>query len=1115
MKQIAWLGIVLLSLASLSFGEGSELRLMRHPTLSKTQVVFAYAGDLWIASREGGDATRLTTGVGNESSPFFSPDGKWVAFTGEYDGNVDVYTVAATGGIPKRLTYHPGTDNVAGWTPDGRQILFVSQRNSTSGRFARLFTMPLDGVFASDVPLPMAYEGAYSADGKRLAYTPIPRAFSAWKRYRGGMTSLIWIADLPDSSVQPIPRDNSNDFNPMWVGDKVYFLSDRNGPVTLFAYDTKSRKLATAFAHNGLDIKSAAAGPDAIVYEQFGSLHLFDWRAGKSKMLPVRINADMLGVRSKFEKVSSRITNATISPTGARAVFEARGEILTVPAEKGDVRNLTRTAGVAERDPSWSPDGKWIAYFSDESGEYALHLRDQKGLGEVKKIGLGNPASFFYSPVWSPDSKRIAYSDKRLNLWHLDIEKGVPVKFDTLRRGFGMNLVWSPDSRWITYTKPLKSWYSAVFVYSVEDTKVTQITDGLSDAGHPVFDASGKYLYFTASTDVGPRVFGFDMSSYPHRATRSVYVCVLKKDLPSPLAPESDDEKSEDEKKKEENKDDKSGDKAAEGTEGKKNGDKADTQADKKADTAGKSSDKKTPPKVEVHFENISQRILALPIPARDYVALAAGKANMLFVAERPTDAGSSGATLHKFDLEKRKLDKVADKINAFEISANGEKMLYRREQNWFIASSSLPVKPGEGKLKMDEMEVFVDPREEWKQMYRETWRIERDFFYDPNHHGLDLSATAKRYEPYVDALMHRADLNYLFQEMLGELSVGHLYVGGGDVPDPRRVAGGLLGADYKIENGRYRFSTVYNGENWNPQLRAPLTQPGVNVVVGEYLLAVNGRNMAAADNVYQFFEATANKQVVLRVGPNPDGTGSREVTVVPVANDIPLRNLAWVEENRRKVDQASGGKLAYVYLPDTAQGGYSFFNRYFFSQTDKEGVVVDERFNSGGHSADYIIDYLRKPLMSYWAVRDGEDFRAPFGTIPGPKAMLVNQYSGSGGDLMPWMFRRAGVGPLIGKRTWGGLVGIGGYPTLIDGGSVTAPHFAFYSPEGKWEVENHGVDPDIEIELDPKAWREGRDPQLEKAIDWLRQELKKKPVTKPERPAYPNYHSREITSGK
>src|SRR5262245_13083040 len=904
----------------------------------------------------------------------------------------------------------------------------------------------------------------------------------------------------------------------MWVGDKVFFLSDRNGPVTLFAYDTKSRKVSPAFAHNGLDIKSAAAGPDAIVYEQFGSLHLFDWKSGKSKPLPIRIHADMLGVRAKFERVSNRITHAAISPTGARAVFEARGEILTVPAEKGDVRNLTRTTGVAERDPSWSPDGKWIAYFSDESGEYALHLRDQKGLSEVKKIALGNPASFFYSPVWSPDSKKIAYSDKRLNIWYVDIEKPEPVKIDQLTRGYGdLNPVWSPDSRWIAYTKPLKSWYGAVFIYSVENRKVNQITDGLSDADHPAFDASGKYLYFAASTDIGPRIFGFDMSSYPHRPTRSVYICVLKKDLPSPLAPESDEEKSTEEKK-DDKKDDKN-DKAAEGAEAKKDGDKAEAEGSKKSDTSGKPTEKKTPPKVEVDFENISQRILALPIPARDYVALAAGKTSVLFVVERPTDAGSgsgpTGSTVHKFDLEKRKFDKVLEKINAFELSANGEKMLYRQEQNWFIASASQPGKPGEGKLKTDQMEVYVDPREEWRQMYRETWRIERDFFYDPNHHGLDLAATAQKYEPYVEALMHRAHLNYPFQEMLGELSVGHLYVGGGDVPDPKHVTGGLLGADYKIENGRYRFARVFNGENWNPQFRAPLTQPGVNVVAGEYLLAVNGRNLSASDNVYQFFEATADKQVVIRVGSNPDGTGSREVTVVPLGTESPLRNLSWVEENRRKVDQASNGRLAYIYLPDTAQGGYTFFNRYFFSQTDKEGVVVDERFNSGGHSADYIIDYLRKPLMSYWAVRDGEDFRAPFGTIPGPKVMLVNQYSGSGGDLMPWMFRRAGVGPLIGKRTWGGLVGIGGYPTLIDGGSVTAPHFAFYSPEGQWEGENHGVDADIEIEFDPKAWREGRDPQLEKAIDWLQQELKKKPVKRPQRPPYPNYHNREITKGK
>jgi len=524
MKRISLVVALLLALTGVCLAQSGKPLLMRDPTLSKTHIVFVYAGDLWLASREGGEASRLTTGVGNETSPRFSPDGKLVAFTGEYDGNVDVYTIPATGGVPRRLTYHPGADYVAGWTPDGKQVLFVSQRTSESGRFARLFTMPVDGVFPAEVPLPMGYEGSYSPDAGKLAYAPLPHAFGAWKRYRGGMTSAIWIADLADSSVQKIPRDNSNDFNPMWIGDKVYFLSDRTGAITLFAYDTKTKKVTQVSQNDGLDMKSASAGPDAIVYEQFGSLHLLDLKSGRSKKLNITINGDMLAVRPKYEKAAARVTNAGISPAGVRAVFETRGEILTVPAEKGNVRNVTNTAGVAERDPAWSPDGKWIAYFSDESGEYSLHLRDQKGMGEVSKINLGNPPSFFYSPVWSPDSKKIAYGDKRLNIWYVDIEKGTPVKVDTLGRGFALNQKWSPDSRWLVYTKPLKSWYSAVFAYSLDEGKTHQITDGLGDAGHPAFDKSGKYLYFTSSTDIGPRIFGFDMSSYPHRPTRSVYV---------------------------------------------------------------------------------------------------------------------------------------------------------------------------------------------------------------------------------------------------------------------------------------------------------------------------------------------------------------------------------------------------------------------------------------------------------------------------------------------------------------------------------------------------------------------------------------------------------------
>ncbi|HMV86345.1 MAG TPA: PDZ domain-containing protein [Blastocatellia bacterium] len=1104
MRKLLIALLILLTVISIDDGfssaQSQQTLLMRQPTMNATHIAFAYAGDLWTVNREGGEASRLTTGAGREFFPRFSPDGKTVAFTGEYDGNIDLYTVPATGGVPKRVTYHPGDDVLSGWTPDGKQLLFTSQRDAGSYRYGRLFTIPADGVNPNEVPLPMAYDGAYSPDGTRLAYEPLPRGFNAWKRYRGGMATPLWIANLNDSAIEKIPRTDSNDFNAMWISDKVYFLSDRSGPITLFSYDTKTKKVAQLIQNSGLDIKSASAAGDAIIYEQFGSINIYDLKTGKSRKVNVTINADQLALRPKFEKVGNRVGAAAISPTGARAVFEARGEIISVPAEKGDARNLTNTSGVAERSPSWSPDGKWIAYFSDESGEYELHLRDQKAAGEVKKIKLEK--SFYYSPNWSPDSKKIAFSDKRLNIWYVDVEKGTPVKVDTLSRGFSLASNWSPDSRWLTYAKPLKSWYNAVYVYSLEDAKSHQLTDGLSDAASPVFDRSGKYLYFTASTDIGPRVFGFDMSSYPHRPTRSVYVAVLKKTDPSPLAPESDEEKVAEEKK--------DGEKGGQGEGAKPAEQNAQKPADAAQAVAAKPGDKKEPPKVTIDLDNFSQRILALPAPNRNYVGLEVGKAGTLYIAEFPD--GAQGAVLHKFDLEKRKLDKALDNVGSLEISANGEKMLYRQGPGWFIASTAMlgtpAFKPGDGRIKTEDMEVHVDPRAEWNQMYRETWRIERDFFYDPNYHGLDLQATAKKYEPYLNSLAHRADLNYLFQEMLGELTIGHLYVSGGDTPDPKRVAGGLLGADYKIENGRYRFAKVYNGESWNPQLRAPLTQPGVNVAAGEYLLAVKGRNLTANDNIYSFFESTAGKQVVIKVGPNPDGTGAREVTVVPVGSEGGLRNLAWVEDNRRKVDQLSGGKLAYVYLPDTAGGGYTFFNRYYFSQLDKQGVVIDERFNSGGQAADYVIDYLRKPLMSYWAVRDGEDWRQPFGVMPGPKAMLTNEYSGSGGDYLPYMFKRAGLGPLIGKRTWGGLVGIGGYPDLIDGGSITAPHFAFYTPEGKWEIENHGVAPDIELDWEPKAWREGHDVQLERAVNYLLEELKKNPPKDPKRPAYPNYHN-------
>jgi tricorn protease len=1097
--------------------------LLRFPTVSKTQIVFNYGGDLWIVSRDGGDARRLTSGVGVETLPSFSPDGTMIAFTGEYDGNRDVYVVAATGGVPRRLTYHPAEEDVVGWTPDGKKILFSSWGSSFRHFEDQLYTVPVEGGFPTKLPIPIGDEASFSPDGTHLAYLPHILWEAAWKRYHGGQTTPIWIANLKDSSVVKVPRENSNDRYPMWVGDTIYFLSDHNGPVSLFAYDTNNKQVSEALHSDGLDFKTASAGPDAIVIEQFGAIKLYDLNTRQTKNVSIHVRGDLEAVRPHFAKVDpKRIQNFGISPTGARVVFENWGEIFTVPTDKGDIRNLTRTPAVADRDPAWSPDGKSIVYFSDDRGEYELCIREQNGLGEVRRINLGNPPSFFYTPKWSPDSKKIAYSDTRLKLWYVDLDNPQPKLIDTdYFGGFGatqLSQTWAPDNKWIAYTRQLPSGLHAVFVYSLDQGKAFQITDGMSDALYPNFDKNGKYLYFTASTDTALSTAGLDMSSEEHRVSRSAYVAVLSRDLPSPLAPESDEEKIGGGDK------DKSSDKDKE-----KDRDKmsAKSAGEKDAHTDGKEGkdkdkDKKEEPVVvKIDLEGISQRILALPIPAKNYSNMLSGRSGILFLAEAPSvateeDQQNLPLTIQKFDLSKRKVDKLLDEVNDFTVSFDGEKILYRKGEAWATASTDEapaaggPPKPGLGPLKLDGWEVYVDPRAMWKQIYDETWRIERDFFYDPHYHGLDLDKVKKKYEPYLDGIASRGELTYLFEECLGEITVGHMFVGGGEAPETKKVKGGLLGADYSLENGRYRIAKVYDGENWNPGLQAPLTQPGVNVKAGDYLLAVNGRELHSQDNIYSFFEETAGKQVVLKIDANPDGKDSRDVTVVPVESEESLRQLSWIEGNRRAVDQATGGRVAYVYVPNTGGGGYTSFNRYFFSQVGKEAVIIDERFNEGGQLADYIIDYLRRPLLSKVVTREGHDWSSPSEAIYGPKVMIINEMSGSGGDALPWYFRKAGLGSLVGKRTWGGLVGIGGYPELIDGGFVTAPRAAIYGLKGEWEVENQGIAPDYEVDLEPAAFRAGHDAQLDKAIEVVMQQLKEHPLPEYPRPAYPNYHEKD-----
>ena len=1115
--------LALLSTAPMVFGAAGAVHLLQKPAMNKTEIVFFYAGDLWTVSRQGGMATRLTAGAGMESNAVFSPDGNTLAFSGEYDGNTDVFTLPVTGGVPKRVTYHPDADRVVAWTPDGKRILFRSTRESYS-RYTQLFTVSPEGGLAEALPLPMGFAGAYSPDGKRMVYQPLDGGqfstdtnnFVSWKRYRGGRASYLWLVNLADLSTQKIPRTDSNDFNGMWIGDKIYFLSDRNGPVTLFRYDPQSKKVDELIKNTGKDIINASAGPGGIVYEQFGAIHVFDVASGKEHAVPIEIAADLSEVRPHFQNVAREIRDARISATGVRAVIEAHGEILTVPSEKGDIRNMTNTPGVMERSPSWSPDGRQVAYFSDESGEYALHIKPQSGAGETKKIALAGKSAYYSNPKWSPDSKHLAFDDNQLNLWDVEAASGKLTKVDTdyISEG-GVDFAWSGDSKWIAYSKSLPNRFHAISIWSLDSGQSKRVTDGMSDARHPAFDRDGQYLFFTASTNYGPTTSGLDMTSDEHEVTSSIYLAVLPNNVASPLAPESDEEKPAEAGAAPEG-----GTSGAGGGRGGRGGNGGGAAAN-------------TPPKpVRIDFDKLDRRIVALPLPARSYQSLTAGKAGILYIVEGAggRGQGGGGGTLSKYDLKTRKLDKLADAISGFDLSANGDKMLLRMGggggrggrggaagaaagPQYVIVSAAAPVKPADGALRLTDVEVNVDPIAEWKQMYHEVWRIERSFFYDPNLHGVNVADAEKEYEKYLDSLGSRTDLNYIIHDMISDMTVGHLRGGGGNIPGARAVPGGLLGADYEISNGRYRFKHIYSGESWNPQIQAPLTAPGLNVNAGDYLLAVNGQELTDKDDVSRLLENTAGKRVLLRVASDASGAGAREITVTPIATETQLRNQAWIEANRRKVDELSGGKLAYVYMPDTAQGGLTAFTRYYFAQSEKQGAIIDDRFNSGGQVADYVIDVMMRPLEGWWQPRYGAIYRTPAAAIFGPKVMIINEFAGSGGDMMPWMFHHDKVGSLVGKRTWGGLVGVGAYPPLMDGGNVTAPSFGFFNPDGHWDVENKGITPDVEVELDPKAMREGHDPQLERAVALALQQVKEHPVPEPHRPPFPNYN-RPATPG-
>jgi tricorn protease len=1102
-------GLVLSATQVRAWG-ASDTRLLSNPAITEGKIAFAYADDIWVAGPDGGNPRRVTSHPGAEQHPYFAPDGQHIAFTASYDGNVDAFVIPTEGGEPTRLTWHPGDDIVRGFTPDGK-VLFSSARAVFSGRFTQFYTIGVDGGVPQALPVPTADKGAISPDGKFLAYTPLGERFRQWKNYRGGTTSRIWVLKLDDLSHEEVPKPpgGCNDTEPMWIGETVYFLSDRDGEFNLYSYDRHSKKVTLRTEHDGFPVASASSGAGKVIYEQAGWIHLYEPGEGKSRRLKIGVAADVLETRPRYATGAKHVRNTDLSPSGKRAVLEYRGEIVTVPAKKGDTRNLTQTPGAHERSPVWSPDGKSIAYFSDDSGEYVLKVRPQDGKGDARSYPLKG-AGFYDRPAWSPDSKKIAYIDNARALFWIDLGTGAIKRIAAEPIYSPINTLsfnWSPDSKWLAYTLTNRAGFQTIQLYALAPDQSHPLTDGLIEAGEPAFDSSGKYLYFLGSTDAGPVKNWFDQSNTDMGATFSIYLTTLAKSTSNPLLKESDEESAAGSDKEKES--DGPKDKPAQEQKSAKDKAKGNTDPEK--------------PAVVVDVERIDGRAVALPVESGHIAGLTAGNDGQVYYIRRvgviPArgPAGRGKPSLRRFDLKTREEETLADGIDEFKLSADRKKVLYRAGDSGARGGGPGPgaivmgivdagkFTKGDGALHPDAVSVPVTPRAEWTQIFREAWRINRDYFYATNMHGADWNAVRAKYEELLPHLASRGDLNRVIRMMLSELAVGHSNTGGGErLYEPKPIPVGLLGADYDTADGRYRFKTIYGGAFWDTSLRAPLTAPGVNVKPGEFLLAIDGKEIKTDSEVYRQFEGTVGKRVELKIGSRSDGTGSRTVVVEPIADESALRNRAWVEGNLRKVHERSKGRVAYVYVPNTAGSGHEYFKRYFYPQADKEAIIVDERFNGGGQVADYYINMLRRPLVSFWATRYGEPLRTPSAAILGPKVMLIDETAGSGGDLLPWMFHKFALGKLVGKRTWGGLVGILGFPVLMDGGGVTAPNLAIFTEDG-WIVENVGVAPDISVEQDPAAVAAGKDPQLDRAIEVVLAELAKSPPAQPPvRPPFP-----------
>ena len=1053
-------------------------RFLRQPDVSASHIVFVHANDLWVVAREGGDATRLTSSDGAETDPAFSADGRWVAFSGQYGGNTDVYVMPSPGGQPQRLTWHPAEDAVQGWTPEG-EILFRSGREGVPTMLWKLYTVPPTGGLPTPLALPQAYLGEMSADGAHLAYQEIGHWDPEWRNYRGGQAQPIGVVSTSTWERVTPPWEGERQMDPAWMDGVVYYLSERDWAGNVWSFDPRTGMEKQLTRHADFDVKSLGAGAGVVVYEQAGYLHELDPASGRARQLEIRAAGDMNWSRPRWEEVPpARLRSAGLSPTGKRALFEWRGELFSVPAGEGSWRNLTRTPGVADRHPAWSPDGSRIAWFNDAGGEYGLVIAGQDGSGP-RRIDIPDP-SFYFRPEWSPDGAKLAFTDTHYRLLVLDVGSGAVDHVDTDRFAHperSMNPVWSPDSRWIAYARRLDNQLRAIVVHDTRLGDTHQLTDGMADAIAPVWDESGQYLYFLASTDYGLNTGWLDMTSYDRPVTRALYLALLRAGEPSPFLPRSDEEEG-----------------------------AGDGQPDEEGEAE---ADDDAPPDVAIDVEGIARRIVDAPgLPLKSYAGLLPGPSGSVFVVEAPGGAAGAppGAKLLKYAVEDREAEDFVDGMMEAAVSHDREHLLYRAGSSWRIVGTGAPPGDGDEPLDVGAMRVRVEPRAEYAQMLRDGWRFMRDFLYVDNQHGAPWDDVWAWYSAWLPDVRHRSDFNRLLDMLSGEIAVGHSYVRGGDYPELDNPRTGLLGADLEEDGGFYRIKRIYTGEDWTPGTTGPLSMPGLGVAEGDYLLAVDGAELRAPANPYRLLEGAAGRTITLTVSSTPSADGARDVVVEPVASEAALRRWAWVAANRARVDEMSGGRLAYVWLPNTGRGGYEYFNRMYYAQKDREGAVIDERNNGGGSAADYIVDMLDRDLTGYFNSRAGDrrPWTQPMAALFGPKVMVVNERAGSGGDLLPYLFRFRGVGPLVGTRTWGGLVGTWDTPPLIDGGGFVAPRGGFFDVNGEWAVEADGVAPDIEVRNDPAPVIAGGDPQLEAAVREALRLLETEKVVFEEEPAPP-----------